>query len=141
MAGDYVVSGRVAEAGLGELHELLERVGAEHPGLDRTGLLLLETALIEIAGNTLEHGTPPGGIRYEFALEVRDDELRGVFTDDGDPVVLPPAPTAAPDPLAESGRGLALAGAALSELRYERQGGRNTWFLTRRTDERARSPR
>ena len=37
---------------------------------------------------------------------------------------------AMPDELAESGRGLALAMAAVDDLSYEREGGRNLWRLT-----------
>lgn len=132
MAGRYVISGRVAEAGLTELHDLMERVGAEHDDVDPAGLLMLETALIEVAGNAVEHGTPPGGLRYRFVLEVGPDELRGTFSDDGDPLVLPPDAPMPDDPLAEGGRGLALARAALTELRYERRGSENVWTLLRR---------
>lgn len=133
MAGSYVISGRVAESGLTELHDLMERVGRENPDLDPTGLVLLETALIEVAGNAVEHGTPPGGLHYRFDLEVSSDGLRGAFTDDGDPVDVPDHTAYPDDVLAESGRGLALARAALTELRYERQGDLNAWFLTRLT--------
>lgn len=130
MAGSYVVSGRATEAGLTELHELIERVSAEHPDVGAAELAMLETAVIEVAGNVVEHGTPPGGITYEFVLEVADDGLRGRLSDDGDEVVLPPA-RGEVDPLAESGRGMELAHVVLSELRYERRGDQNLWFLTR----------
>lgn len=117
----------------------MDRVRAAHPAVDPSELLLLETALIEIAGNAVEHGTPPGGLRYRFVLELGDDGLHGTFTDDGDPVTLPPDTGAPPDPLAESGRGIALARAALTELRYERQGDQNVWVLSRLVDAAAAS--
>lgn len=130
MGGSYSISGLATDAGLTELHDLLDRVRAECPELAASDLAMLETALIEIAGNVVEHGTPPGGIRYEFGLEVADDGLRGRLVDDGDEVVLQ-AESGNPDAMAESGRGLLLARAALTELRYERRGGRNVWLLTR----------
>ena len=117
----------------------MDRVRAAHPAVDPSELLLLETALIETAGNAVEHGTPPGGLRYRFVLELGDDGLHGTFTDDGDPVTLPPDTGAPPDPLAESGRGIALARAALTELRYERQGDQNVWVLSRLVDAAAAS--
>lgn len=130
MAGSYLVSGRATAAGLTELHELIERVSAEHPEVGVAELTMLETAVIEVAGNVVEHGTPPGGIRYEFLLEVASDGLRGRLSDDGDRVVLPPAHGEV-DVLAESGRGMQLAHAVLTELRYERHEDRNFWFMTR----------
>ena len=130
MAGSYQVSGRATDAGLTELHDLLDEVRSEHPELAASELAMLETAVIEVAGNVVEHGTPPGGLSYEFDLQVGADGLRGRLTDDGDQVPLPPGDDD-PDEMAESGRGLLLAQAVLTELRYERQGDRNVWYLTR----------
>jgi serine/threonine-protein kinase RsbW len=131
MGGSYLISGLATDAGLTELHDLLDRVRAEHAELAAGDLAMLETALIEIAGNVVEHGTPPGGIRYEFTLDVGDDGLRGRLVDSGDEVVLEEAESGEPGEMAESGRGLLLARAVLTELRYERQLDRNVWFLTR----------
>lgn len=130
MAGSFQISGRATDAGLTELHDLLDEVRSRHPEVAASELAMLETAVIEVAGNVVEHGTPPGGLRYEFVLEVSADGLRGRLTDDGDRVSLPPGDDD-PDELAESGRGLLLAQAVLTELRYERQGDRNVWYLTR----------
>jgi serine/threonine-protein kinase RsbW len=130
MGGSYVISGRATESGLTELHGLIDRVRTNHPDLGLAELAMLETAVIEVAGNVIEHGTPPGGIQYKFILEVTADGLYGSLYDNGDQVVLPPQPDQH-DPLAESGRGLVLARAVLTELRYERQGDQNAWFLTR----------
>jgi serine/threonine-protein kinase RsbW len=129
MGGEYAVSGRATGSGLTELHELIDRVRTEHPELEAGELTMLETAVIEVAGNVVEHGRPPGDVRYEFVLEIGGDGLRGTLVDDGDRVVLPERGDQ--DEMAESGRGMLLAHAVLSELRYERQGDRNVWFLTR----------
>jgi serine/threonine-protein kinase RsbW len=131
MGGSYGIRGRATEAGLTELHGLIDRVRSDHPELPTMELAMLETAVIELAGNMVEHGTPPGGIDYTFVLDVTADGLYGFLRDNGDPVPLPPGPDTS-EPLAESGRGLELARAVLSELRYERLGDQNAWFLTRR---------
>ena len=52
MTGDYL------------LRDLLEAVGREHPDLDRGALMLFETAVIEVAGNVVEHGRPPGQVQW-----------------------------------------------------------------------------
>jgi serine/threonine-protein kinase RsbW len=92
---------------------------------------MLETALIEIAGNMVEHGTPPGQIRYTFSLEITDEHLHGLLVETGDPVRVGQGGPLQHDDLAESGRGLGLARAALTELRYERRGDTNAWLMTR----------
>ncbi len=130
MGGSWVIAGKATDAGLGELHDLLDQVRREHPEVEETDLAMLETAVIEIAGNMVEHGTPPGGIHYEFTLDVSAEGLRARLVDSGDEVALVP-PGEQPDPMAESGRGLLIARAVLTELRYERQDGQNVWFLAR----------
>ena len=132
MGGSYTLTGKVEVEGLALLHDLMAQVGSDHPEIDPLDISMLETALIEIAGNVVEHGTPPDGVHFEFRLEVTDDRLRALLLDTGDPVValvLDAAP--AGDLLAESGRGFPLALAVLSELRYERRGERNAWIMTR----------
>lgn len=131
MGGRYHSSGRATVDGLGVLHDLLERARGEHPEVEPLDLAMLETALIEIVGNVVEHGMPPGGLHYEFWLEVSGDELRGLLVETGDPVVVEPHDLAG-DGLAESGRGLPLARAALTDFRYERRSdGTNAWTMTR----------
>ncbi len=133
MGGSYTVAGKVEVEGLELLHDLMAQVGRDHPEVEPVDLSMLETAVIEIAGNVVEHGTPPDGVRFEFQLEVTDGQLRAQLVDTGDPIVPVPVLDAAPgdDPLAESGRGFPIAFAVLSELRYERRGATNAWIMTR----------
>jgi serine/threonine-protein kinase RsbW len=117
--------------GLAQLHQLIEQAGGDHPEIEPLDLAMLETALIEIAGNVVEHGTPPGEIRYEFRLEITDQHLHGLLVETGDPVRVREGVLVEHDELAESGRGLRLARAVLTELRYERRGDTNAWVMTR----------
>jgi serine/threonine-protein kinase RsbW len=133
VGGSYTLEGPADVAGLAQLHQLFERAGGDHPEVEPLELALLETALIEIAGNVVEHGTPPGQIRYAFHLEITAERLLGLLLESGDPVRLGDG-VAAPDELSESGRGLGLARAALTELRYERRGNTNAWVMTRLLD-------
>jgi serine/threonine-protein kinase RsbW len=59
-------------------------VGREHPDLDREALMLFETAVIEVAGNVVEHGRPPGQVQWSFHLEVRPETLTGRLSDSGE---------------------------------------------------------
>ena len=130
MTGEYRLDTLAVPETLSLLHDLLDRVRVDHPDLERTDLALFETAVLEIANNVVEHGRPPGTIRYSFTLDVRDDELRGHLRDGGPPLEDSERPMADTD--SEDGRGLALARVALDDLVYERVGDHNEWTMVRR---------
>ena len=137
MAGEsahaYELSGLAVPESLNLLHELFERVRSDWPDVDETDLSMFETAIVEIHGNVVEHGRPPGKVVYVFALEVQADRIVGLLADTGSAVPdLSGLDGGPPDELAESGRGLWLAKATLDELDYVRIGDRNTWRLVRR---------
>lgn len=127
----YALHGFAVPAELERLHDLLERVGHEHPEVEPLDLTLFETAVIEVAGNVVEHGRPPGEVRWSFSLEIADDCLVAVLSDSGQEFQ-GDLEVALPDDLAESGRGLPLARAALDEFSYRREGGSNHWRMVRR---------
>lgn len=131
MDGDYLLEGLAVPQTLHELHDLLDRVGSEHPDVLSDDLMRFETAVIEIAGNVVEHARPKGKVTYTFALHVRPDRLEGVLDDGGQPVSDSDV-SAMPDQWSEDGRGLPLARAALDELRYEREASRNLWRMIKR---------
>ena len=130
MAGDYRVDTLAVPETINLLHDLLARVRADHPDVQSTDLMLFETAVIEIANNVVEHGRPPGTIRYSFTLDVESDQLLGHLSDGGPPLEDPYAPMPGTD--SENGRGLALARIALDDLVYERVGEHNEWTMIRR---------
>lgn len=135
MAGDYALRGLAVPESLDRLHELFERVRTDWPDIDEVDLSMFETAIVEIHGNVVEHGHPPGQVIYAFELEVSADRLVGILADTG--VAVPDLSTMdeLPHEMAESGRGLWLAKATLDDLQYARMGDRNTWKLVRnRTD-------
>ena len=141
MAGEYALRGLAVPESLDLLQDLLGQVRSDHPEIDETDLSMFETAIVEIHGNVVEHGRPPGRVIYAFELEVRADELVGILADTGSA-----APNLAeldelPDELAESARGLWLAKATLDDLQYARMGDRNTWKLVRNRSDAAAASR
>jgi serine/threonine-protein kinase RsbW len=126
------------------VHPVLEQLWAVYdvPALDR---MRFETAVVEIFANIVEHAfrsdppdAPDGpdspdaavdGRRLELVVAVGPEELVATFTDNGLPVELDLSEVTLPDAEAESGRGLAMALAAVDELHYERRDGRNRWRL------------
>lgn len=138
MPGDYAVATLAVPESLDLLHELLERVSREHPDVSPDDLMMFETAIIEIAGNVVEHGSPAGQVVYEFSLEVRPDRLEAELIDNGqvfadlDNADVVDGARLPDDALDEAGRGLFLAVAVLDVLRYSRTDGRNVWQMVRR---------
>lgn len=133
MVGDtYTLSGLAVPEGLDDLHDLVELIGKEHTGISMADLALFETAVIEIAGNVVEHGRPEGGVNWTFSLSVLPDRIEAVLSDDGLAFrTTADAAASMPDTLAEDGRGLALAGLVLDALDYHRGDGVNQWRLVR----------
>ncbi|QNN53001.1 ATP-binding protein [Nocardioides mesophilus] len=131
MAGEYSVNGLAVPETLELLHQLLAEARVDYPDLSDVDAMLIETAVIEIAGNVVRHGRPTSQVVYAFTLRVLEDRVVGVLRHSGERVHwLPDAPMP-DDPLAERGRGLALAEAALSDLRFDFEGGENVWTMVR----------
>lgn len=137
MAGEtYTLTGLAVPEGLDDLHDLVERIAKEHTSVPTADLMLFETAVIEIAGNVVEHGQPAGRVHWTFSLSVLPDRIEAVLSDDGlafmntGPTPGVKAPEM-PDSLAEGGRGLALAGQVLDALDYHRVDDANHWRLVR----------
>jgi serine/threonine-protein kinase RsbW len=132
MTGDYLLEGLAVPESLNLLHDLLDLVGREHPEIDSADLMLFETAVIEVAGNVVEHGKPQGNVAWTFQLEVQDDRLEARLSDSGEEYPGGTWGTTMPaDPMQEDGRGLALATAVLDALSYERRGTVNHWRMVR----------
>lgn len=97
------------------------------------------TGVGEIGANIIRYAYPsdtPGMLA--FRLRVFDQSIEACFSDNGRPfegdVTRAVSESADPLLLAVSGRGIALAHAAVDDLTYERApGGTNHWCLTKRT--------
>jgi serine/threonine-protein kinase RsbW len=132
MDGEYRLEALAVPDALSDMHALLEQVAADHPEVSASDLMLMETAVIEIAGNVVEHGRPPGEVRYSFVLQVRPDRLECHLSDSGQAMPDDWADSTMPSADDEQGRGLALAHASLDELSYTRVASGNVWRMTRR---------
>jgi serine/threonine-protein kinase RsbW len=132
MTGEYALEGLAVPESLNLLHDLLDRVSREHPDIDSADLMLFETAVIEVAGNVVEHGEPQGTVTWAFRIEIQPDRLEARLSDSGEEYpggtwgIQMPA-----DPLQENGRGLALATAVLDSLTYDRRDDVNHWTMVR----------
>lgn len=119
------------------VHAMLEHLWGTTPNISERDRTRFEMAVIEILGNVVEHAyaadnedVPSKGTRrFDIAVGVTDGELMAHLGDNGLPTELDLSGVVMPNVLAESGRGLALATAALDDLTYERMQGRNLWDL------------
>src|SRR6476659_5709935 len=125
--GRLELSGPATPEMLDLVHAVLERLWADHDDVSQGDRARFETAVIEILGNIVEHAyrldpsddpNDESARRFDVYLVATDEELVAAFGDNG-----------MPDEDAESGRGLALAAAAVDDLFYERVQGRNHWRL------------
>jgi serine/threonine-protein kinase RsbW len=121
----------VVDRVLDELAALWERT-PDVAVADRTRF---EMGVVEILGNIVEHafraddGRGADGRELTVEVHVAPAALTAVLGDNGRPAEIDLSDVTMPGADAESGRGLALAVAALDGLEHERVEGRNRWTL------------
>lgn len=113
------------------VHDFLAAVWGAEPSVGPEDRMAFELALVELASNVVEHAGGGARVVCSLSLAVTGDGLRAELTDDGQPATVDPSTAQLPDAAAESGRGLALVGMVVDELRYERDGDRNRWTVRR----------
>ncbi|MBT2551331.1 ATP-binding protein [Arthrobacter sp. ISL-65] len=116
---------------LGKVHDLLALIWETSPDVSALDRAMFETAVIEIAANIVRHGSEEGSTFCNLILEVYPDRLDARFKDDGQIAHVDLDAAAMPDDFAESGRGLAMAKAAVDVLTYRRHNNDNYWTLSR----------
>ncbi len=114
---------------LDEVHGALQHFWTEHQNVPASIRMTVATGVAEIAANILQHAGARRSVPVRMNVEAFPHRVRVVFTDEGEPAAVDLAAVGTTDPLAQSGRGLALASAVLDGLYYDRHGDRNTWTL------------
>lgn len=112
-----------------EIQRTLDGMWADHAEVPETIRMGVSIAAAEIGNNILEHAGHGRDLRVRIEPQVRGEDVRIEFTDDGSPTEIDLADVRMPDPMAESGRGLAMARAFLSHLSYRRDESGNHWTL------------
>jgi serine/threonine-protein kinase RsbW len=124
------ISGPADLALVDAVHEALGQLWQEVPDVSDDDRILFSLAVSEVATNVVEHASGEDKPTVSIRLSVDGAELIAVMSDDADPALIRLDEVSMPDADAESGRGLALALAALDELRHEAGDG-NVWVLRR----------
>jgi serine/threonine-protein kinase RsbW len=117
---------------LAVVHELLQAFWTDLPGLQPLDRFAFETALVELAGNVVEHADDGQGVTCTIRLTAEGSSLEALLQDTGRAADVELTERLMPDPLAERGRGLALIQRLVDDLDYERDGSVNRWHMARR---------
>src|SRR6478752_5333310 len=112
------------------VHEALETLWESAPEVGDEDRLLFTLAASEVATNIVTHATAEHPIDVAFEASVGSGVVEGAFTDNADPAPVSLLSATMPETDAESGRGIALALAALDAFTHEAGGG-NVWRLRR----------
>ena len=123
----------VDEAVIDHVQDRLAAFLDRDPTVKDTHRARFELALVEIVGNIVEHAfaadADNDGRRLSVDLRLAADRIAATLADNGVPHELDLGSVTMPGEDAVSGRGLALAVAAVDDLTYERVDGRNHWGL------------
>lgn len=99
------------------------------PAEDRT---LFTLAVSEVLTNMVQHGDAPTEVTLRVDIVIAEDELRATMSDTAPPAPIDWHGVTMPGADSESGRGLALARAALDEFTHSYDDTGNVWHLRRR---------
>lgn len=124
------IHGHADMALIDAVHDALEELWLEVPGVLEEDRLLFGLAVSEVVTNVVEHAAGDATPTVVVELSVEHERLLAVLSDDAEPALIRLGDVEMPGSDAESGRGLALALATLDELRHETGEG-NTWILRR----------
>jgi serine/threonine-protein kinase RsbW len=114
------------------VHDVVAALWAQAPDVTTRDRGRFETAVMEIAGNVLEHSHPQAGassVTLTVAVVADSQTLRATLEDDGRAVLVDLDGARMPGVDAEDGRGLALARSLSDRLSYERMGATNRWTV------------
>jgi len=115
-------------ATLDQIGSMLEEMWSVHEHVPPSVRTQVAIAVGEIGANIVEHAAQHRPVRLRMEVLVSPEEVRVAFLDDGPPADVDLKNATMPDPMAECGRGLALAHAALDRLIYHRNRF-NHWIL------------
>lgn len=116
---------------LDKVHDLVAQLWVEATDVSELDRALFEVAVLEIAGNILQHSVSEEAIICNLNLQVYPGRLDAIFLDSAEEVTVDLTNRDLPPETAESGRGLAMTISVLDQLSYEREGSLNCWRLSR----------
>jgi len=116
---------------LEHLHDLIDETRRGWPEVASGDFDMVETAVIELAGNVVRHGRTSGVVEITLIVQVDPDAIRATLVDAGEKLEIDLRDGQMPEEMSESGRGIAMARVVVDELKFEHAGGLNTWEMVR----------
>lgn len=114
------------------VHDFLVGVWDEAASVSEIDRMSIETALIELAANVMQHADSDGsGLACEFHIVIDEGQIAITVRDTGEPGEIQLIGAEMPELDAESGRGVALITALVDEVAYTQEDGHNVWRLRR----------
>jgi serine/threonine-protein kinase RsbW len=132
--GTKRVIGPAAPALIDEVLDALDALWSESPQVTAEDRTLFTLAVSEVVTNIVQHADAfaHAEISVDVALRVTADALLATIVDTAHPASIDWESVSMPDQDSESGRGLAIATAALDDFEHTGGGAGNTWVLRRR---------
>ncbi|RWZ53134.1 ATP-binding protein [Labedella phragmitis] len=115
-----------------DVHGFLEGVWSSNPGVVPTDRMAFETAVIELASNVIQHADDGGGVTWHLTVTCSPESLTATLYDGGVSADLSLHDRSLPDPLSESGRGLAFVQMLVDTLDYRNSERGNEWSISKR---------
>ncbi|MCC2593672.1 ATP-binding protein [Tessaracoccus sp. OS52] len=125
------IEGEAVPDFLDRVLDALETLLEEDPPGSVEDRSLFALALSEITTNVIEHSAPADAVQVTVELCASPVALQATVSDTAPPVSLDLGSTTMPGADLESGRGLALARAVLSDFSHEARTAGNVWHLRR----------
>lgn len=132
--GTKRVIGPAEPALVDEVLDALDALWSESPQVTSEDRTLFTLAVSEVVTNIVQHADAfaHAEISVDVALRVTADALLATIVDTAHPASIDWESVSMPDQDSESGRGLAIATAALDDFEHTGGGAGNTWVLRRR---------
>lgn len=117
------------------VHDLLDDVWRTIPDVSSTDRMSIETAVIELASNIIQHASGGRPVTASLTVVTSPERIEATMSDSGeidvDLVDIEGRTMPAADEYAESGRGIALMKALVDTVEHRRVDGVNVWTLVR----------
>lgn len=123
-----VLSTSAGPEALHEIEAALEKVWSDNDHVPVITRMQVGIAVGEIAANIIRYAASGLQVQIHMHVAILPKQVKVEFVDNGHPAEIDLSAVEMPDDFAESGRGLALAQAALESLSYQRNA-HNHWIL------------
>ena len=120
------------EQGLEDVHAQLEQVWEQSPHVKLIDRVSFETALIEMVSNVFQHAESDMSPLCTVTIKTFPDRVECNVVHGGPAKEVQLTGRTMPDEHAESGRGILLIQALVSELHYTREGDYNHWYIMKK---------